>query len=90
MTLDRNIWFAEFSRTLVERLSGLDYAKMVAVLGQKMLTSICLEMSCGLLLRHRASFDRVTYVVVSLPQLMTAPGKSRPNRHSVGRSGAAE
>jgi hypothetical protein len=35
MTLDRNIWFAEFSRTLVERLSGLDYAKMVAVLGQK-------------------------------------------------------
>jgi phosphoethanolamine N-methyltransferase len=33
-TLDRNAWFVEFSHTLVERLSGPDYEKMVAALGE--------------------------------------------------------
>lgn len=34
-TLDRNPWFAEFSRKLAERLGGPDYDKMVVTLGQE-------------------------------------------------------
>lgn len=33
-TLDRNAWFAEFSRQLVTRLSGPDYDSMVSALGE--------------------------------------------------------
>ena len=33
-TLDRNAWFAEFSRKLVDRLGGPDYEMMVSVLGE--------------------------------------------------------
>jgi hypothetical protein len=34
-TLDRNPWFAEFSRKLAERLGGPGYDKMVVTLGQE-------------------------------------------------------